>query len=77
MIKVCIEQPNDIDAVRLVNDKAFEQTAEGSIVDNLRKSCEGILSLVAISNGQIIGHILFSPVTVETQGRVIEGMGLA
>jgi predicted N-acetyltransferase YhbS len=43
----------------------------------LRKSCNGILSLVAISNNKVIGHIMFSPVTIETQSGVIEGMGLA
>jgi len=46
-------------------------------VDKLRKSCNGILSLVAISNNKIVGHIMFSPVTIETQKGVIEGMGLA
>ncbi len=77
MVEVRIEQPDDIDAVRLVNDQAFGQPDEGRIVDKLRKSCEGIISLVAISNNQIVGHILFSPATIETQGTVIEGMGLA
>jgi putative acetyltransferase len=77
MIKVRIEQPEDMDAVRLVNDQAFGQPDEGRIVDKLRKYCKGILSLVAILNNQIVGHILFSPATIETQGSVIEGMGLA
>jgi putative acetyltransferase len=77
MVEVRIEQPEDIDAVRLVNDQAFGQPGEGRIVDRLREDCNGILSLVAISNHQIAGHILFSPATLETQGRVIEGMGLA
>ena len=77
MVEVRIEQPDDIDAVHLVNDQAFGQPDEGRIVDKLRKSCEGIISLVAISNDQIVGHILFSPATIETQGTVIEGMGLA
>lgn len=77
MVEVRIEQPDDIDAVRLVNDQAFGQPDEGRIVDKLRKSCAGIISLVATSNNQIAGHVLFSPATIETQGSVIEGMGLA
>jgi putative acetyltransferase len=77
MVEVRIELPEDIDAVRLVNDQAFGQPAEGRIVDRLRKSCEGILSLVAASNNQIVGHILFSPATIDIQDRLIEGMGLA
>ena len=72
-----MELPKDIDEVRLLNDKAFGQPEEGRIVDKLRKSCNGILSLVAISNNKIVGHIMFSPVTIESQEGVIEGMGLA
>ncbi|CAB1055923.1 Acetyltransferase, GNAT family [Olavius sp. associated proteobacterium Delta 1] len=77
MVEVRIEQPDDIDAVRLVNDQAFGQPDEGRIVDKLRNSCEEIISLVAISKNQIVGHILFSPVTIDNKGSVIEGMGLA
>ncbi len=77
MVEVRFERPADIDEVRLLNDKAFGQPEEGRIVDKLRKSCNRILSLVAISNNKIVGHILFSPVTIETQKGVIEGMGLA
>jgi len=77
VIEIRFEQPKDIDEVRLLNDMAFDQHVEGRIVDKLRKSCKGILSLVAISNNKVTGHILFSPVTIETQSGVIEGMGLA
>jgi putative acetyltransferase len=77
LIVVRIEQPTDTDAVRLVNDKAFGQRAEGLIVDKLRQSCQEIVSLVAISDIKVVGHILFSPATIEKQGEIIEGMGLA
>ncbi|MBW1726949.1 MAG: N-acetyltransferase [Deltaproteobacteria bacterium] len=77
MVEVRFEQPKDIDEVRLLNDKAFGQPVEGHIVDKLRQSCNRILSLVAISNNKIVGHIMFSPVTIETQEVVIQGMGLA
>jgi putative acetyltransferase len=77
MVEVRIEQPDDMDAVRLVNDLAFGQPDEGRIVDKLRKSCQEIISLVAVSNNQIVGHILFSPATIDTQGSVLEGTGLA
>lgn len=77
MVAIRFEQPKDIDEIRLVNYKAFGKPEEGHIVDKLRKSCNGILSLVAISNNKIVGHIMFSPVTIEIQKGVIEGMGLA
>jgi putative acetyltransferase len=76
-IEIRFERPEDIDEVRLLNTKAFGQPIEGRIADKLRKSCKRILSLVAISNNEIIGHIMFSPVTIESQEGVIEGMGLA
>ncbi|UCD32840.1 MAG: N-acetyltransferase [Desulfobacterales bacterium] len=77
MVEIRFERPEDIDDVRVLNDKAFGQPEEGRIVDKLRISCNGILSLVAVSNNQIVGHIMFSPVTIEMQGSIIEGMGLA
>ena len=77
MVEVRFERPKDIDKIRLLNVKAFGQPVEGHIVDKLRKSCNGILSLVAISNNKVVGHIMFSPVTIETQEGIIEGMSLA
>jgi putative acetyltransferase len=32
---------------------------------------------VAVDGGRIVGHILFSPITVETNHQGIKGMGLA
>jgi putative acetyltransferase len=77
MIEVREERQEDIGAVREVNKCAFGQTAEASIVDALRENCPGLLSLVAIDNGRIVGHILFSPVVIECEGRNLTGMGLA
>ena len=77
MVAIRFEQPKDIDEIRLLNYKAFGQPEEGRIVDKLRKSCNEILSLVAILKNKIVGHIMFSPVTIETQEGIIEGMGLA
>jgi len=77
MIEVREERQKDIQAIREVNTRAFGQTTEASIVDALRKNCPGILSLVAVDNGRIVGHILFSPAVIECEGRNVAGMGLA
>jgi putative acetyltransferase len=77
MIEVREERQEDMRAVRDVNTRAFGQTAEASIVDSLRESCPGLLSLVAVNCGRIVGHILFSPVVIEYEGRTVSGMGLA
>jgi putative acetyltransferase len=58
------ELPDDIIAIRDVNNRAFAQTQEANIVDALRSSGAVLLSLVATLDGQVVGHILYSPATV-------------
>jgi len=77
MISIRPEQPNDVAAIRTVNERAFGQSDEANIVDRLRESCSDVLSLVATIDDGIVGHILFSPAAVENAGRTIGGMGLA
>ena len=71
------EKPQDMEAVREVNIQAFGQPQEASIVDKLRKNCDNLVSLVAILENRIVGHILFSPAIIEANNITIEGMGLA
>ena len=79
MVMICVreEGPDDIDAVRCLNEKAFGQIAEANIVERLRENCPNLLSLVAIQADQIVGHLLFSPVSIEGDGKTMQGMGLA
>ena len=67
----------DITSIRDVHIKAFGQNQEADIVDQLRQNCNDLLSLVAILKSQVVGHILFSPATIEGQGRNFSGMALA
>ena len=71
------ELPEDISAVRLVNVRAFGRTQEADIIDKLRQNCSDLLSLVAVRQNDVVGHILFSPTTVESEDRSTQGMGLA
>lgn len=74
------EKPDDTQRIRLINELAFGQTTEADIVDSLRKECKEcteFLSYVAEEKNEIIGHILFTPVVVESRGKTIQGMGLA
>jgi putative acetyltransferase len=77
MISIRPEEPGDLAAVRIINERAFGQPQEANIVDVLRENCESVLSLVATRDGRVVGHILFSPVTIDAGGTVMEGMGLA
>ncbi len=71
------ERPEDRPAVRAVNQQAFGQPQEAAIVDALRDACPGLVSLVAVLDGRIVGHILFSPTVLEDPAGVVHGMGLA
>ena len=58
------ETPLDREAVHAVNAAAFETHFEADLVEALRRKAQPIVSLVAERDGGIVGHILFSPVTV-------------
>jgi putative acetyltransferase len=59
-----LERVQDIAAIRVVNEAAFDTPAEAALVDSLRASGSRTVSLVAEENGAVVGHILFSPVTL-------------
>lgn len=71
------ETPEDLRAVRRVNELAFDGAAEANLVDALRESGAAHVSLVAEEDALVVGHILFSPVTVESAGGDWEALGLA
>jgi predicted N-acetyltransferase YhbS len=64
------EEEKDYAKITEVNDLAFGQKNEGLLVERLRQTENYIpaLSLVAELNDEIIGHILFYPVTVQSAG---------
>lgn len=70
------ERPEDSAAIRHLNDAAFGQPQEGKLVDNLRRNGGVLLSLVAIVEGRIAGHILYSPVAINSDSKVTVGAGL-
>lgn len=70
------ERPEDQAAVRFVNELAFGRPGEADLVDTLRSSCPDALSRVAIDGDTVVGHIMFTPVVVDTRGRLVIGMGL-
>lgn len=64
-MEIRFEKPEDFAAVRQVNIAAFERKGEADLVDLLRNVAP-VLSFVAVQNGQIVGHLFFSPVSIET-----------
>jgi putative acetyltransferase len=58
------ELPQDPPGIRSVHLEAFESAAEANLVDELRAVARPLVSWVAEEDGQILGHILFSPVSL-------------
>jgi len=58
------EAEEDHKAVFTVNASAFGSSAEAGLVDALRQQARPAISLVAEDHGEIIGHIMFTPVTL-------------
>ena len=76
MISIRQEEPRDREAVRLVNQLAFDRQEEAEIVDALHETDAVVLSLVALHADSVVGHIMFSPDKIEDDDCLVEGIGL-
>lgn len=62
MLEIREEQPDDVPFVHKVNALAFPTEAEANLVDVLRETARPLISLLAIDNDEVVGHIMFTPV---------------
>jgi putative acetyltransferase len=74
------ELPSDIETIHHLTEEAFSRTSytsgtEQHIIDALRQAGALTLSLVAEVDGQVVGHIAFSPVTVSGGSTGWYGLG--
>ena len=79
-IKIRKEKETDFSKVHELNLLAFEEKEEAVLVDLLRKNDEFIpqLSLVALRNDEVIGHILFTKIKIiDDNGNENESLSLA
>jgi putative acetyltransferase len=77
MIVVAEERREDHDAVAALHRAAFGGNDEADLVERLRQEGVVAASLVALDDEVIIGHILFSDLAVEVDGRAISAVSLA
>ncbi|MBU1170890.1 MAG: N-acetyltransferase [Proteobacteria bacterium] len=70
------EKPEDISRIYQINIETFSTDAEANLVDMLREHKVPLISWVAEDKGELIGHILFSPVTLVGQMSRISMAGL-
>jgi putative acetyltransferase len=71
------ERKADIDAVFKINSEAFERNNESRLVDSLRRNPDVFvkeLSLVADLEGEVIGHILFTKIGIESDSKLQKGL---
>ncbi len=71
------EEPQDVAAIRFVNEQAFGGKGEANAIDALRARSAFTLSLVAVIDDRVVGHLLFTPVTIEAPDRSWPALGLA
>ena len=74
------ERPGDEDAIHDLTAIAFEPMpfsdgSEAPIIRALRDSGDLTLSIVAEDDGEVVGHVAFSPVTVDGEDRGWYGLG--
>jgi len=78
-IKIRNEKEADYLQIKKVNDLAFKQENEGILVDKLRQNPKfiGELSIVAVFEDKVIGHILFFPINIKDNEKTYPSLALA
>jgi putative acetyltransferase len=77
MMSIRAATPRDRDAIRSVEEHAFGQQAEAGLVDALVGDGDTVLELVAVDEGQVVGHILFSRLYVQKGAKKFAAVALA
>ena len=66
MIDLSLVEPADHSAIRELLHEAFPTREEAQLVDSLRHRGEVLFEAAARAHGDIVGHILFSPLPLRT-----------
>lgn len=74
------ERPEDATTIRALSDAAFKgmpfsDETEAAVIDALRAAGALTLSLVATKGDEILGHVVFSPVTINGEAGDWYGLG--
>jgi len=71
------ETPEDKTSIHYANQEAFSRNQEADLVDKLRKRGVLTISLVAVLDTAIVGHIAFSPVEIASEKSSFGALALA
>jgi len=70
------EQKKDIEAIRQIHEAAFPTPLEAELVDVIEADGHAVLSLVALHDDMVVGHILFSRLNaLESRGLRASALG--
>lgn len=75
MLTIRHEIAGDVPAIRSLLIQTFDRPEEANLVEALRDRGAVSLALVALVEGHVVGHILFSPVTIGTGSPDIQAAG--
>jgi putative acetyltransferase len=76
-MQVRAARAEDRDEIHAIHAAAFPSEMEARLVDALLDAGRGVASLAAEVEGRLVGHVLFSPVTVARNEQASRGVGLA
>lgn len=77
VIRIVDEQPQHAAAVAAINRAAFGGEFEAQLIERLHRDSLVVTSLVAIERADVVGHILFSELPAEIDGRAVSAAALA
>jgi putative acetyltransferase len=77
MIEIRTERAEDTAAIHEILIKAFDGPCEAKLVRLLRERKKAETALAAVSDGKVVGHIVFSRVTIARSPKNFSGIGLA
>ena len=75
-VEIRQEREEDIPGIRDVNRAAFGRGVEARLVDDLRAGGYARLSLVAQSDGRLVGHIMLSEALIRTERGEVGALSL-
>lgn len=77
MIEIRAERRGEYQEIRQVIVAAFGSDTEADLVELLRHRNKAPVALVAVNDNKIVGHIMFSPVTITLAPKAFRAVGLA
>lgn len=77
ILAISVAQPEQAASIRALNQAAFAGSEEADLVEKLVEEGHSLLSLVAILNGQVVGHALFSRMWIRGRASMNSAVALA